>query len=76
MLTPVMKSFYKEFWVGQREQVFKAGAPTFIKAYSQQYLSLQPQFAEVYQKVMAHRETLERYGKEAGSAALPELTAI
>ncbi|MBI9101997.1 MAG: FecR domain-containing protein [Spirochaetales bacterium] len=57
---------YKEFWVGQREQVFKAGAPTFIRAYSQQYLSLQPQFAEAYQKVIANRDLLLRYGQESG----------
>ncbi len=59
---PGDEELYKEFWVSQREQVFKAGAPTFIRAYSQQYLNTQPQFAEAYQRVLSHRNTLLRYG--------------
>ena len=63
---PGDEELYKDFWVGQREQVFKAGAPTFIRAYSQQYRTLQPQFAEAYQRVMTHRETLLQYGETGG----------
>ena len=65
---PGDERLYRDFWVGQREQVFKRGAATFIKAYAQQYLNTQPQFAEAYQKVISHRETLLRYGQDSDGA--------
>jgi len=67
---PGDERLYRDFWEGQREQVFKAGAATFIKAYSQQYQTLLPQFSEAYQKVLSHRDTLLRYGRTLPAAGV------
>jgi hypothetical protein len=60
------EALYQSFWTGQRNQVFRAGAPTFIRAYAQQYQNYLPRFSEAYQKVAAHQGTLLRYRGGAG----------
>ena len=62
-LAPGEEVLYKTFWMNQREQVFKAGGPAFVKAYALQYLNNLPAFADAYRKVVSHRQTLLRYGR-------------
>lgn len=61
---PGDENLYRNFWINQREQVFKAGAQVFVKAYALQYQSHLAKFTEAYKKVAAHRGVLELYGRE------------
>lgn len=75
-LAPGEEGLYKKFWINQREQVFKAGAPAFVKAYAQQYLNNLPTFAEAYRKVTSHREALLRYGDGSAEELNSDLLLI
>jgi len=68
VIDPGDEQLYRAFWSNQREQVFRAGAPTFVKAYAIQYLNSLPRFAEAYQKSVAHAETLKRYSHAEGGS--------
>jgi hypothetical protein len=61
---PGDENLYRNFWINQREQVFKAGAQVFVKAYALQYQSYLAKFTEAYKKVASHRGVLELYGRD------------
>jgi hypothetical protein len=59
---------YRSEWEKTRLEVFKRGAPTFIKSYGRRYMRYLPKFEEAYNDLEEHRETLERFEDgEAGS---------
>mgnify|MGYP006295755711 CR=1 FL=1 len=58
---------YRSDWEKTRLEVFKRGAPTFIKSYGRRYMRYLPKFEEAYGELERHRRTLERF--EGGEGA-------
>lgn len=73
---PGDEALYREFWVDQREEVFKAGAATFVQAYARQYSAVLKKFNEAYGKLMTVRGTLRQYGSEEGVKSLTTGEAV
>ncbi|MBN2049224.1 MAG: FecR domain-containing protein [Spirochaetales bacterium] len=67
---PGDEELYLQFWWNQREEVFKAGAVTFVKGYSHRYNQMLPLFEEAYRNLYAIRDVLETHGNEGASEAL------
>ncbi|MFO7850202.1 MAG: FecR domain-containing protein [Spirochaetia bacterium] len=55
---------FRESWIETREEVFKRGAPTFIKSYGRRYLRYLPKFEEAYEELENHRSRLEKFEGE------------
>lgn len=65
---PSQLESYKSEWEKTRLEVFKRGAPTFIKSYGRRYMRYLPKFEDAYGELEGHRKTLERFeGGEVGS---------
>ena len=64
---PGDEELYRQFWLNTREEVFKAGAVTFVKGYSNRYRQMLPMFEDAYRDLYKVRETLETYGNEEAS---------
>ena len=64
---PGDEELYRQFWLNTREEVFKAGAVTFVRGYSHRYRQMLPMFEEAYRDLYRVRETLETYGNEEAS---------
>ena len=58
------EKLYGEYWNNKREEIFKSGAETFIKAYSAQYNSYLPRFLDAYENLLSVKQTLEKYVSE------------
>jgi hypothetical protein len=68
-VSPSELEAFRTEWVSLREEVFKRGAPTFIKSYAQRYLSYLPKFEEAYAELESNRDALKRFegGGSGGS---------
>ena len=64
-----LDSFRSE-WISIREEVFKRGAPTFIKSYAKRYLRYLPKFQEAYMELEANRDVLERFEGDSTPGSL------
>ncbi len=64
---------YRNEWKKTRLEVFKRGAPTFIKSYGQRYMRYLPKFEEAYAELEAQRRVLERLEGEMGAGSLGSL---
>ncbi len=53
---------YRSYWVSARDEVFKAGADTFIKGFARQYLQYKPKFESAYSELLKVKTALEKYG--------------
>lgn len=65
---PGDENLYSVYWTGKREEIFRAGAETFVKGYSSQYMSLLPRFLEAYDKLEEVRDLLVTYGSDEASS--------
>ena len=61
------ENLYSAYWTGKREEIFKAGAETFVKGYAVQYNNYLPRFLNAYEKVLSAAPVLETYGREGAS---------
>ncbi|MFP4179262.1 MAG: FecR domain-containing protein [Spirochaetaceae bacterium] len=64
---------FRESWIESREEVFKRGAPTFIKSYGRRYLQYLPKFEEVYKELETHRSKLKRFEGEGVPGSLGDV---
>ena len=64
------ENLYGMYWTGKREEIFRSGAETFIKAYSTQYNNYLPRFLEAYDNLLAVKSQLETYGLEENQGAM------
>jgi hypothetical protein len=56
---------YKESWKSAREEVFKSGAATFIRAYARRYLDYLPRFRRAYRELSAYEEQLRKAASDS-----------
>ncbi len=61
------ENLYGTYWTSKREEIFRAGAETFIKGYSAQYSNYLPRFLEAYDNLLAVKSQLETYGRDGTS---------
>lgn len=64
------EELYRRYWVNQREEVFKAGAVTFVKGYSNRYRQMLPKFEDAYRNLYKIRDILETHGREEASGGM------
>jgi len=67
---PGDEALYRQFWLNQREEVFKAGAVTFVRGYSNRYAQLLPMFEDAYRDLYKVRDILEKHGQAGASGAM------
>ena len=66
-------ALYKSFWQKTRDEIFKAGAPVFIKTYGERYLDYLPIFEEAYESLLEQAVTIKQYGKNGADYSLGTL---
>lgn len=67
---PGDEELYRRFWLNQREEIFKAGAVTFVKGYSNRYKQMLPMFEDAYRDLYNVREILETHGRREATGAM------
>lgn len=63
------ENLYGTYWTGKREEIFRAGAETFVKGYAVQYENYLPRFLEAFESLSAVSNLLETYGREDSVSA-------
>jgi hypothetical protein len=63
------ENLYGMYWSGKREEVFRAGAATFVRGYSEQYGNYLPGFLQAYDDLLEIKGVLETYGLERNQAS-------
>jgi hypothetical protein len=61
---------YKESWVSAREEVFKSGASTFIRAYARRYLDFLPRFRDAYEELITYEQQLRSAASESANLGM------
>lgn len=64
------EELYRQYWLNQREEIFKAGAVTFVKGYSNRYRQMLPKFEDAYRDLYRIRNILETHGGEQASGGM------
>ncbi len=67
---PGDEDLYRRYWLNQREEVFKAGAVTFVRGYSNRYRQMLPMFEDAYRDLYNVRDILETHGHIEASGAM------
>lgn len=49
---------YYDRWTALREEIFRSGASTFVRAYTTRFNQLEPRFAEAYRSLAVYRDLL------------------
>ena len=62
------ENLYGMYWSDKREEIFRAGAETFVKGYSAQYIQYLPKFLEAYEDLYKIKDILETYGTEENAS--------
>ena len=63
------ENLYGMYWIGKREEIFRAGAETFVKGYAVQYNNYLPRFLEAYENLLSVADVLEAYGRDEAVSA-------
>jgi len=63
------ENLYGTYWGGKREEIFRAGAETFVKGYAVQYVNYLPRFIEAFENLSSVGDLLETYGREDSVSA-------
>ncbi|MBI9107634.1 MAG: FecR domain-containing protein [Spirochaetales bacterium] len=63
------ENLYGMYWTGKREEIFRAGAETFVKGYAVQYVNYLPRFLEAFENLSLIADVLETYGREDSVSA-------
>ena len=53
---------FRDAWAIEREEIFRAGAPTFVSFYARQFVSYLPQFQEAYNELRSHLSIFQEWG--------------
>ena len=61
-------ALYRDYWVSNRDEIFRSGANVFIQGYAKQFLLFEPKFSAAFTELIKSKTTLERYGRDSGAA--------
>ncbi len=62
-VTPDRLDEFKSEWIKEREAIFQAGAPTFVRSYAVQFANLLPQFENAYQTLVKQSPVFDAWAQ-------------
>ena len=72
-VSPDKYDAFRRKWRETRLEIFRSGAPVFLKAYIQQYQRVDPRFEAAYRKLAGFQDRLKSYSSDSSGVSRADL---